>query len=608
MFAKKFNTYYYYGTGVDQINAQHQLAFILDTALYNELKDRISASSTMIEHWQNLNATPKEAVTMVNQLLDGSVLNNSFRYYFLDPETDPETSTAIAAANAQMNAFGFGYNKIVPKTGLRTQFQEEIYFLNGESPTNWLLNTASYIKYTVTPGDQQLRWYIDAAGSSNRAEFALSLNNEYLLQYSFKVLPEDFFLSDGVNTEYATAADYVIQVNIIGKREAIFPYAVQNVTEIEVTCYNEPGYIYSSFTGMPLTGDIPEEDDISNPYGVGGSSGIGGGDGTLKPEGADDIDPALVASLPGISAADLGFITMYNPTVGQLKSLSSFMWSGAFDLATYKKLFSDPMQSIIGLAIVPVAPSIAGSKNVMFGSIDSGISMSYLSSNYVQLNCGSVAIEKYVGCFMDNDPYTKISIYLPFIGIRQLSADDVIGGSIEVVYNIDVLSGACACFINHSIKGVLYSYNGSCITNVPLTSINFSGAIQNAVTAVGSAIGVVAGMATGAAPLTAMSAVGLATSAANTAINSKPTVQRSGNLGGSAGILSIMKPYVIIERPNMSVPSNVQHYVGQTSNITMKLSACSGFTMCEFVHIDGVAATSEEILEIESLLKAGVIL
>lgn len=608
MFAKKFNTYYYYGTGVDEINAQHQLAFILDTALVEDIKQRVSASNTNIYHWQNLDVTPADAVKMVNELVGGSIMNNAFRYYFIDPETDPEITSALEAAYAQMNLFGFSYNKIVPKSGLRNQYETYIYFLNGTEiqQSDWSLNQSSFVDY-AGPG-LNLRWYIDAAGTSNNVDFTLGPDLTYVLTYQAAILPEDFFLSDKVNPEYANKPENYIYIQIQGKREAIFPYIIQNVTDIRVTCGQKQDYIYISFNGVDLTGDMPEDDDISNPYGVGGSSGRGGGDGTLTPEGADDIDPALVPNLPGISAADLGFITMYNPTVAQLKALSSFMWSGAFDLATYKKLFSDPMQSIIGLAIVPVAPSTAGSKNVHFGSIDSGISMPYLSTNYVQLNCGSVEIEKWVGCFMDNDPYTKISIYLPFIGIRQLSADDVIGGSIEVVYNVDVLSGACACFINHSTKGVLYSYNGSCITNVPLTSVNFSGAIQNAVTAVGSAIGVVAGMATGAAPLTAMSAMGLATSAANTAINSKPTVQRSGNLGGSAGILSIMTPYVLIERPNMSVPSNVQHYVGQTSNITMKLNDCSGFTMCEYVHLDGLNATSEEIVEIESMLKAGVIL
>jgi hypothetical protein len=349
-----------------------------------------------------------------------------------------------------------------------------------------------------------------------------------------------------------------------------------------------------------------EDDDPENPYGDPGNSSEGGGDGGYGDP--DSVDPAEIPSLPSINVCDLGLITMYNPTQSQCKALSNFLWSGLFDPATYKKLFSDPMEGIIGLAIVPVSPSIAGSKNVQIGNIDSGVSMSYLSSNWKEVDCGWCDIEKYVGCFMDADPYTKISIYLPFIGIRQLAADDVNGGSIHVVYHVDVLTGACACFIQHNTRGVLYTFNGSCITNVPLTSINFSGAIQNAVSAVISGIGTLAGMSTGAAPVSAMGAMGLLNSASNAALNSKPSIQRSGNLGGSAGILSILKPYVIIERPDISVPYKVQNFTGQTCNITYYLSALSGFTMCEYVHIENCSGTSEEVAEIESLLKQGVYL
>lgn len=351
-----------------------------------------------------------------------------------------------------------------------------------------------------------------------------------------------------------------------------------------------------------------EEYDMDNPYSEDGSSYEGGGDGTLGPGGLDYIDPAEIPEIPTLGAAGCGFMTMYNPSASELQALASYMWSNMFDLDTYKKLFSDPMQSIVGLAIVPIAPTVTGYKNVTFGQIDSGIGMNVVGNQYKKLNCGSVSVEKYVGCFMDYAPYTKISIYLPYIGIRELSADDVIGGSLNVQYIVDVLTGACACFISHSTRGVLYSYNGSCITNVPLTAQNFSGAIQNAVSAVIGGVGVIAGMATGAAPVTAMGITGLLNSAANTAINSKPQIQRSGNLGGSAGIMSIQKPYIIIERPNLSVPANVQHYVGQTSNLTRSLGSCSGFTMVEYIHLDGISATSQEIAEIESLLKQGVIL
>lgn len=429
------------------------------------------------------------------------------------------------------------------------------------------------------------------------------------------VFPEDFIIGNEFNTEYQQSGTkgsdmrYIYKIDIKGQPDGTVESATHfNIESVRLYVNSNTQYfgVYNVFRDMPsIAGSGAVEYDEDNPYGEEGTSNIGGGDGAYgDPDATDGAD---IPDLPTISAADLGFITMYNPSAAQLKSLSDFMWSGAFDLVTYKKLFSDPMQSIIGLAIVPVQPSVGGSKNVMFGTIDSGITMNYLSTNYVQLDCGSVSIDKYVGCFMDNDPYTKISIYLPFIGIRQLSADDCIGRSLHVVYNIDVLTGACACFVEVSGRGVLYSYNGSCITNVPLTAVNFSGAIQNAVSAIGSALGIAAGMATGAAPVTAMSIAGLATSAANTAVNSKPTVQRSGNLGGSAGILSIMTPYVIIERPRMSVPDKVQKFVGQTSNITMYLGDCKGFTMCEYVHLDNLNATSEEIVEIESMLRSGVI-
>lgn len=443
-----------------------------------------------------------------------------------------------------------------------------------------------------------------------------SYNPRYrTLRYRMLVLPEDFFVNGVINTEkypYNIETGAIIPDLSIDFTVNFVDGVPHHASTVEISVYNARNvanpYIMFSGDNANIENMQPEIDDGDNPYGEDGTSTVGGGDGTLGEGGLDFVDPADIPEIPSLGAASCGFMTMYNPTTAQLQSLANFMWSSAFDLDTYKKLFSDPMESIIGLAIVPVAPTISGSQNVRFGTIDSGVNMDVVGNQYKKLDCGSVDIEKYVGCFMDYAPYTKISIYLPYIGIRDLSADDITGGSINVQYIVDVLTGACAAFIKHSERGVLYSYNGSCITNVPLTSSNFSGAIQNAVSAVIGGVGVIAGMATGAAPVTAMGVAGLLNSAANTAMNSKPHIQRSGNLGGSAGIMSIQKPYIIIERPNLSVPANIQHYVGQTSNLTRSLGNCSGFTMVEHIHLHDIAATSEELKEIESMLKQGVIL
>ena len=448
---------------------------------------------------------------------------------------------------------------------------------------------------------------VDSVGF-NDPQISFSANSRFG-RFKFVVFPEGIFKNGTINTDAFVAAG---NRGIVVEYTIAFNASFDRVTRVNLAIHkdknlNSLSLIKTYFASVTSAdGPATQTTDADNPYGSTGISYTGGGNGHYGDP--DSVDGADIPGLPSITAADLGFITMYNPSRAQLIALSNFMWSGLFDLDTYKKLFSDPMESIIGLSIVPVAPTIGGSKNVMFGSIDSGVSMSYLSTQYVQFNCGSVTIDDYVGSFLDYSPYTKISIYLPYIGIHDLSPDDIMNDTINVTYNIDVLSGACGAFISSSKKGVLYSYNGSCISNIPLTSINFSSAIQNAISAVCSGAATIAGIATGAAPLTAAGVGGLVNSAANTALNSKPSIQRSGSLGGSAGILSVQKPYVIIERPNLSVPANVQKYVGQTSNITATLGTLSGFTMVEYVHIEGVPATDEEIKEIEQLLKEGVYL
>ena len=618
----KFTTYTYFGSGADTKQFQMPYTLFQDDVLYEQIKAKVEeyeTSPVTIQHWTDVTMPVDQAVSKINTFLGGArYIGNNVPYYVLDPLDSGFPNTAYPIISGYLNKFRINSTLYRPNTGAMTQTPTKIALLNGTELNNTQLsNLYAQVKMTAEENPpptitHTANMACGGNGILNFVERSTSYKPGHsdfgVISLTIPIFKSDFIVNNMVNSfyEYKSCTlliDIYFDVDVANRD-------ILDIFEVDIRgAYSETqSSWYRVFDSIDLNYTMPEEDDQENPYGGGGTSGAGGGDGTLRPDGLDDIDPAEIPDLPSISAADLGFITIYNPSVSELKALSDFMWSGAFDLATYKKLFSDPMQSIIGLAIVPVAPSIAGVKNVKFGTIDSGVAMNYLSTNYVRFDCGWCDVQKYVSCFMDNEPYTKISLYLPFIGIRQLSADDVIGGSIHVVYNIDVLNGACACFVEHDTRGVLYSYNGSCITNVPLTSINFSGAIQNAVSAIGSAIGMVAGMATGAAPVAAMSALGLATSAANTAINSKPTVQRSGNLGGSAGIMSIMKPYVIIERPNLSVPNNVQHYVGQSSNITMRLANCSGFTMCEYVHLDNLDATADEILEIESMLKTGVIL
>lgn len=352
--------------------------------------------------------------------------------------------------------------------------------------------------------------------------------------------------------------------------------------------------------------DDVEIDDHDNPYAPVISQPGGGIDGNPNMD-LDECEKVEFPDLPTLSAVSAGFITIYNPSLSQLTSLAGFLWSQPFDLDTFKKLFANPMDAIIGLGIIPVNPTLGSSRSVKFGNVDSGVTMPTLGSQFVELDCGSVEIEKYVDCFMDYSPYTEVQIYIPYSGMHSLSADDVMGRTLTLKYHIDCLTGGLAAMLYVSGRGILYQWNGNCICNVPLTAINYSTAIQNAVSAAASVASVGVGAATGLAPLTYTGIAGLATQGANAATTSKPSFERSGNMGGSAGLMSIQTPYVVITRPNMSVPNKLNKFVGNTLNVTKKLSALKGFTMIDMIHLDSIPCTEKERDELESLLKKGVI-
>lgn len=398
---------------------------------------------------------------------------------------------------------------------------------------------------------------------------------------------------------------YIYSVDVYTKNNYTEPYqytylhGYSGYTESEVLA-NITDYI-NNHPNQNI--DYDENDNpYTDPYGI-TISEPGGGDGdiTLDP---DEVDKAEIPDLPTVSAVDAGLITMYNCTAGQLQVLGNYLWSNIYDLETnFTKLFASPMEAIIGLSIIPVTPTLGGASTVKFGNIDTHISMSKLSTQFVEKDMGSITVKKWIGSFMDYSPYVKLSLYLPYVGYREIDPDDVVGDTIHVVYHIDCLSGGCCAMVETGKKGLLYSFDGSCIANVPISAINYSGSIQNAISAATGGVSMVAGLATG----NVGTAVNKAASVAQNVTNIKPSIQRSGQMSGAAGLMSYQTPMLIIERPNMCVPENLNTYTGNMLYVSRKLSQCKGFTQVSMIHLDGIPCTEKERDELMSLLNKGVI-
>ena len=437
-------------------------------------------------------------------------------------------------------------------------------------------------------------------------DIGLVENASISIDTNIKFFPTNAIRGNAILNSSGTFAS--VSISISGYTRSLHPA----ITRISIQVLTFDGDLYQQTTSYGDLIDLTYQElnagingfSGENPYEINPSTFGGGyGTGIINPS---DLIPDPEA--PDIDAISTGLLTVFKPTLTQIQSLGDYLWSNAFDVDTLKKLFGDPMEAIIGLSIIPINPPGAGSKNVKVGNIDTGISMSYLTRQFVEKDLGSLTIDPYIGSFMDYSPYTKIQIYLPYIGFRELAPEDVMGTTISIKYIIDVITGGCVASLNVSGKGAIYQFNGSCIANVPLTALNYSGAIQNAISAVGSIVTAGAGIATGNPAMAGVGAIGLATRASNAVINSHPTIQRSGNCGGSSGLCGVQFPYAVIERPRLSTPANYNGFIGNTLNVTMTIGACEGLTMVEAIHLDNVLCTENEREELMKMLQEGVII
>lgn len=332
-----------------------------------------------------------------------------------------------------------------------------------------------------------------------------------------------------------------------------------------------------------------------DPYGDGGISEPGGGTGSFDGTG-DDIS---IPGLPSLSAVDAGFITLFNPTLAQMNNLASYMWSDLFNIDGWKKIFADPMDAILGLSIVPVAVPNGPEKEVKVGNISTGVSMTVAASQYVVVDCGTLNVNEYWGSYLDYAPYTQAEIYLPYIGAHPISIDDIMNKPVHVVYHVDILSGACCAHVQCG-GTVLYSFIGQCASSIPITGDNWTNVINGAISIAGS-IGSMVATGGASAPM----AIG---QIASTAVNAmKPTVEKSGAMGGTGGMLGVQTPYLILTRPRQALPRDQNTFMGYPAFITEKLQDLTGYTEIDSIHLENVPATESELSEIEDLLKGGVI-
>ena len=319
--------------------------------------------------------------------------------------------------------------------------------------------------------------------------------------------------------------------------------------------------------------------------------------------GTDSGTTPAPGDIPGVEESDL--VSVYNPTKAQIQSFASWLWSPNF-IDNLLKLFQNPMDAIIGLHVIYATPTAGKTGNIRCGYLDSGVSSKIVTKQYTEIDCGTVNVPEYFGNALDYEPYVQIHAYLPFVGIVSLKPNDILGKRLNIKYGIDVLTGTCLAMLTtykgtgqDAAKILTYTYAGNCATQVPISG----GSYAQVITGLASmAIGVGTGVASG-------NPLAIAGGVMAGIMSSHFDVSHSGSIGANAGAMGPRKPYLIITRKSAYEANNYNAFYGYPANMTVVLGSCRGYTRVKTVHIDSIyTATDAEKIEIESLLKQGVII
>lgn len=306
------------------------------------------------------------------------------------------------------------------------------------------------------------------------------------------------------------------------------------------------------------------------------------------------------AEPPLISGSANGLWSIYNPTLTQVQNFGAYLWSENI-LDQITRMFNSPIDAVIGFHMIYCTPIKGPTRNIKCGYLDTGVASVTVANQYATIDCGTVYVSEYYRTALDYNA-TKLALYLPFIGIVPLSTEVCVGSTLHIIYRIDVLTGTCLAqvkVIKENSDAVMYAFEGNCAVQIPLTATTYTGTVTALINSVSAGLSAFMGDYISA---------GQDLSEAVSGAMSKTGVKQSGSLGANAGALGIRIPYLIITHPVAydAIQYNTQY--GFPLNETVTLGSLHGYTRVKDIHLSAIPCTDDELEQIETLLKDGVII
>ncbi|MBR5786924.1 MAG: hypothetical protein IKY41_09545 [Clostridia bacterium] len=396
--------------------------------------------------------------------------------------------------------------------------------------------------------------------------------------------------------------------------------------------WSDPGYLelggHSIINGNRLDpqGEDPDPDDPNKP-------------GREDPPSMPDDDPVLELDEPAYTGIGC-FSTYYSMAMADVARLNNDLWTS--DDSTITALIeglrfwgTDPMQAVMSLRLYPfdVNAYISHSEktHIKIGRVEMPVASGWILDNNATaiLNMGWIAVKPQFNDFRDYYPYTQIKLYIPFIGMIDLNANEIMNKKVEIQMVVDITTGTCEVCILANSKPLVYQ-SGNMGVEIPITLNTMQGLSQSIMQGIFSmsATALMGGaeqlIHTGGAPLFPTitkttyenerlnylgneSSSDIGNIAAQLTLGAS-TSSQTGKSTPACNMANPLYPYIVITTPSWEIPENYAHTYGKVCHTSGLVSTFSGFTVCRNVDTTGINCTEMEQNMIKSLLESGVYL
>lgn len=199
-----------------------------------------------------------------------------------------------------------------------------------------------------------------------------------------------------------------------------------------------------------------------------------------------------------------------------------------------------------------------------------------------------------------NNPYTKVYLYVPLVGMLSIPSSEIVNeASLSVYYSLNLLSGDVAVQIKGSDSHrKLATASANIAMSTPYGSANISGAKLTSAIGVGvaSVAAVAFGVATGGAGALALGG-GLATSAKGLLEALGGETAGGGGLGGSAVTgLDLGVSCYCVYKTLTDTPAHFDSIIGKPVMKKTTVGSYSGFVQTDGMCVDGSMTEAEHDL------------